>query len=561
MRGVRRTMLGELGIQDLMQQAAIYAQTALCKSKWARLAGPKRCAIRPIPPFFARRAGEKRFPHIGLRKRRRWLSSSQSSNPNPHMKPIRPLLCLLLLSLPALTSQAAEKAFRAGASAVDITPAKWPVSLVGSFSDRQATKAWDPLHARALVLENGETRLAIVVVDNCLIKRPLLDEAKRRAAQRASIPADRILVSATHTHSAPASKTWSAIGTKASPEYLEQLTEGIADSVKRAEANLEPARIGFGAAYLPQHVFNRRWHVAPKAKRMNPFGRTDDIVVMNPSRSKGLLRIPAGPTDPDLSFVSVQAKDGRPIALLANYSLHYVGGVPAGGVSADYFGEFARQIARRLNAPIDGRKPFVGIMSNGTSGDINNINFFDPKPRKDPFVQIKNVASDCADAVIRQHEFIEFKDWVPLKMQQRELTLKLRKPTPDVLANARKFQAAPSDKGLPPRAKAYADWAIRLHEGPATEDIILQAIRIGDLGITSIPCETFVEIGLDIKARSPLHHTFTIELANGHYGYLPTPRQHRLGGYETWLGSCTLEINASEKIADTLLAMLADLAK
>jgi len=476
------------------------------------------------------------------------------------MKKLLSLVSVALL-LFAVQSQAADKVFRAGAAAVDITPDKWPVSLVGSFSDRQATKAFDPLHARALVLDDGATRLAIVVVDNCLIKRPLLDEAKKRAAKRTKVPANRILVSATHTHSAPASKTWSAIGTQASPDYLEQMTEGIAEAVKRAEANLEPARIGFGAAYLPQHVFNRRWHVNPKAKRMNPFGDQDDIVVMNPSRSRGLLRIPAGPTDPDLSFISVQAKDGRPISLLANYSLHYVGGVPAGGVSADYFGEFARQIARRLDAKTDGEKPFVGIMSNGTSGDINNINFFNPQPRKDPFVQIKTVADDCAEAVIRQHEFIEFKDWVPLRMKQKELTLKLRKPTPDVLANARRFKAAPSDKGLPPRAKAYADWAIRLHEGPDTEDIVLQAIRIGDLGITSIPCEAFVEIGLDIKARSPLHHTFTIELANGHYGYLPTPRQHRLGGYETWLGSCTLEINASEKIADNLLAMLGELAE
>ena len=459
-------------------------------------------------------------------------------------------------SLTATPVQAADKTLLAGAAAVDITPAKWPVSLVGSFSDRQATKAWDPLHARALVLDDGETRLAIVVVDNCLIKRPLFDEAKKRAAKRTKIPANRILVSATHTHSAPASKTWDAIGVKASPDYLEQMTEGIAESIKRAEANLEPARIGWGAAHLQKHVFNRRWHTLPAAKRQNPFGTTNDIVVMNPPRGKGLLLNPAGPTDPDVSFISVQAKDGRPISLLANYSLHYVGGVPGGGVSADYFGEFAKQIAQRFGAKTDGKKPFVGIMSNGTSGDINNINFFTPQPRKEPFEQIKLVANDVADAVAAKHKQIIFEDWVPLGMMQQELSLRLRKPSPEMVANARKFIAEPDIKKLPPRAKAYADWTLRLHEGPETEDIILQAIRIGDLGITSIPCETFVEIGLDIKARSPMHHTFTIELANGHYGYLPTPRQHRLGGYEAWLGSCTLEVAASEKIVDSLLYQL-----
>ena len=75
--------------------------------------------------------------------------------------------------------------------------------------------------------------------------------------------------------------------------------------------------------------------------------------------------------------------------------------------------------------------------------------------------------------------------------------------------------------------------------------------------ITSIPCEVLCEIGLTLKAQSPLPQaTFTIELANGHNGYLPTPRQHTLGGYETWMGTCTLELLASLKIQKVLLEML-----
>lgn len=96
------------------------------------------------------------------------------------------------------------------------------------------------------------------------------------------------------------------------------------------------------------------------------------------------------------------------------------------------------------------------------------------------------------------------------------------------------------------------------HEG--TEELVLQAIRIGDVGITSIPCEVLVEIGLRIKANSPLKPTFTIELANGHYGYLPDPPQHRLGGYETWLGTNILEIEASDKIEAELSKLLAKVA-
>ncbi len=89
---------------------------------------------------------------------------------------------------------------------------------------------------------------------------------------------------------------------------------------------------------------------------------------------------------------------------------------------------------------------------------------------------------------------------------------------------------------------------------------MLQAVRVGDVGITAIPCEVLVEIGLRIKSNSPLQPTFTIELANGHYGYLPDPRQHRLGGYETWLGTNILEIQASEKIEAELSKLLEKVA-
>jgi neutral ceramidase len=84
----------------------------------------------------------------------------------------------------------------------------------------------------------------------------------------------------------------------------------------------------------------------------------------------------------------------------------------------------------------------------------------------------------------------------------------------------------------------------------------MQAFRIGDLGIAAIPFEVFTEIGLEIKARSPFKDTFTIELANGSNGYLPTPPQHDLGGYETWLGTNRVEREASVKITARILELL-----
>jgi hypothetical protein len=74
-----------------------------------------------------------------------------------------------------------------------------------------------------------------------------------------------------------------------------------------------------------------------------------------------------------------------------------------------------------------------------------------------------------------------------------------------------------------------------------------------------MPCEVLCEIGLDFKKRSPLQPAFLVSLAHGYFGYLPTPRQHALGGYETWLGTSRLEIEASDKMLDALLQMAAEL--
>jgi hypothetical protein len=106
-----------------------------------------------------------------------------------------------------------------------------------------------------------------------------------------------------------------------------------------------------------------------------------------------------------------------------------------------------------------------------------------------------------------------------------------------------------------PREEIYADRVLRAVDAPTELSIMLQAIRIGDLVIAAIPFEVFAEIGLELKERSPFDHTFTIELANGSYGYLPTPGQHELGGYETWFGTNRVEIEASVKITETLLGL------
>ena len=477
------------------------------------------------------------------------------------------ILLVVCLSCWTVTSSCGQApGLQAGAALVDITPTIWPLPMVGSFSYRPATSAHDPLHVRAIVLDDGTTRLAIAVIDSCYVPREILDEAKNEAAKQTGIPADKMLISATHTHSAP--PPGPGIGTRG-PEtedlsanetkYSRQLIEGIASATTQADQRRVPAEIGWAVTQLADEVFNRRWFMKEGAIPPDPFGETTDRVRMNPPRASDDLVRPAGPTDPDISVLSVRTVDGRPLAVLANYSLHYVGGVPRGQVSADYFGEFADQIRERL-APEGTDENFVGILSNGTSGDINNINFTKPRGPREPFEQIRLVAGKVADKAHEAYQSIEHRSSLQLAMAEREITLQMRKPSAEGYERAKQVLATQDESELPRRAKPYAKRAIRLYEGPDTVDVKLQAVRIGELGITALPFETFVEIGLRLKRESPLQPTFTIELANGANGYLPTPEQHELGGYETWLGTNRVEKQASIKITKTLLELLETVA-
>jgi len=453
------------------------------------------------------------------------------------------LIALFLLAVSPLIAQ--EKKFRAGAFAQDITPVKFPISVNGGMSDRQATKAYDRLHARCLVLDDGTTTIAFAVCDSCMIPREVTDPAKELVRKAIGLAPERILISATHTHTAPT--VAGVFQSDPDADYQKYLTEKIAAGIIQAQKRLAPAKVGWGVGKDTTQLFNRRWHVKPGSMLLqDPFGKGTDKVRMNPGYQHADLIEPAGPIDPDVSIVSVQTPAGKPVALLANYCLHYVGGVPA--LSADYFAIFAE----RMRTLLDADDAFVGIMSNGTSGNINNVNYGKPGPgKKAEGEQARLVAESVAKAAFDAHKQVQHRDWVSLKTAQKEIELGVRLPEPDEVKRAEGIVA--EAKGvLKSQPQVYARETLLMAKYPAKVNVILQAIRIGDLGIVANPCETFVEIGLEIKKSSPLKHTFTIELANGYNGYLPTPEHHALGGYETWRArSSYLEANASRAIVAT----------
>lgn len=466
-----------------------------------------------------------------------------------HLRLVLGTLATLLIVTPSARPDDKASVFRAGAATSNITP-RLGAGIVGGFSIPKATHIHDELHARCLVLDDGTTRLVFVVCDSVGIGRDAYDLAKRILTKDTGIPSEHMLMSATHTHSGPA---WN--GQDEGGDYTPFLVARIVDGVKRALHNLEPARIGWGSAQEPGQLFNRRWKMKPGTPLPDPFGG-QDRVLMNPGVGNPNLLEPAGPTDPEISFITVQAKDGRPIALLANYSLHYVGGVGAGHISADYFALFADRMQQLLGADRVA-PPFVGMLSNGTSGDVNNINVRGQPQKLAPYVKMRQVADNIADKVFQAHQSVRFHDHVKLSARQKELSLATRKPTPELVARAKEILAQPENAPLKhPRERNYAQRTLTLHDAPPRTDIILQAFRLGDLGVAAIPFEVFTETGLEIKAKSPRKPTFTISLANGSNGYLPTPPQHELGGYETWLGTNRVEKEASVKIVATLLELL-----
>jgi hypothetical protein len=444
------------------------------------------------------------------------------------------------------------KQFRAGACAVDVAPATFPVFVNGGFLQNRASRIADPVRAKSLILDDGSTRLAIVVVDSCMMPRELLDRAKELARGKTGIPADRILISATHTHSAPAAM--GALGCPADADYVARLPGWIAESIDRATKRLEPARVGWNLIDDHEHTFCRRWIRRPEKMLDDPFGQRTVRANMHPGYENPDAIAPAGPTDPGLTVLSVQAsRTGRPIAVLANYSMHYFGAEP---VSADYFGRFATALATRIGAQsVD--PPFVAIMSQGTSGDQMWMDYAHPKA--DPGIDA------YADAVARYaqtaYQEIHYREWVPLSMAETRLVLRRRVPDASRLAWARTIVERMAGRDIPNSlSEVYAKEAIFLSAEPERE-LKLQAIRIGELGIAAIPNEVFAITGLKIKAQSPLTTMMNIELANGSEGYIPPPEQHALGGYTTWPArTAGLEVQAEPKIVKTVLELLEKVA-
>lgn len=454
---------------------------------------------------------------------------------------------LALVWLLALTGPFARAEFLAGAVAVDVTPETLPVIMNGNLTTRMGDTVTTRLNARALALSYETTKIVIVVVDSCMMPRHLLDEAKLLASRRTGIPTDRMLISATHTHSA--GSCMGALGTPADPNYVPFLTERLADTVVAAVADLKPAQIGFGRINAPEYTALRRWIRRPDRIANDPFGNPTVRANMHAGRNYDDVTGESGPEDPELSLISVQTREGKPIAVLANFSMHYFSGEK--GISADYFGRFCEGLKQRIAAGSE----FVAIMSHGCSGDIWRRDYTRPDSW-DKLSKIDEYANGLVSLAEQAYGKIEYQDDVDVAMVERRMNLKYRVPDQQRLEWAQRIVDEMGDRPPKTQVEVYAREQLILHERQETE-IVVQAVRVGEIAIATTPNETYAITGLKVKATSPLRDTMVIELANGGDGYIPPPEQFLFGGYNTWAArSAGLETTAEPKIAEACIDLL-----
>src|SRR5438093_5884208 len=281
------------------------------------------------------------------------------------------VVCGALCSACVVSAPAADT-FQAGAATSNITP-DLGQEIIGGFVPYPSKHVHDELQARCLVLDDGKTKLAFVVCDLLGLHRIVSTEARRLIQEKAGIPPDCVMISATHTHSASSAMGQDRLKHEQTlDDYQRFVAKRIADGVVRALNNCRPAEIAFGTAEAPEHVFNRRWHMRPGTVPENPFGGSD-LVKMNPPAGSPNLVEPVGPTDPTVSFIAVREPQGPMISVFAAYSLHYVGGVGSADVSADYYGYFCEHLKRLIEDDAEALRK-VGIRKGEAPAEPNVSN-------------------------------------------------------------------------------------------------------------------------------------------------------------------------------------------
>jgi len=430
---------------------------------------------------------------------------------------------------------------RAGAAQVDITP-RAGVWLTG-YGSRIApsTGVHDPLLARALFLESGGQRAALVAADIIGFDDYLVARIRDRVKRRAGIAASHLMLAATHTHAGPSVKCLQRMA-PADPDFLERAVDGIAEAVAAAANNAVEASIGAG--FAPGSIgINRR--------QRTPDGRTV------------IGEHPAGPIDERVGVLRVDGKQG-PICVMLNHACHGV--VLCDDnllISADWPGAAAREMQKGVGGA-------VVMVTNGACGDINPA-------QRGGFEAVERQGVAVARAGLSIFNQIERSCDVGIQAAVRPIALPtcapaLQEAEAAVESYRAELERAEQAGNLAAAQvhRAMCGWAQEMRAlaagGAPPEPVAaeIQALAIGDIAIVGLPGEVFVEIGANIVAASPFRHTFIVGYANRVVGYIPTRQAFAEGGYEVdtahrWYGFLAFTPEVQEIVESAAAQLLESL--
>lgn len=448
----------------------------------------------------------------------------------------------IVFGLLASTAAQAE-GLAGGAAAVDITPAVG-TPMAGYYRYRAVEGVRDPLYAKAIVVEQDGKRVALVSLDLVSITRPIVEEARQLIQAATGIEHERVLISATHTHTGPQLPRGSLmdeITRVNAPEgraYVQSLPKKIAAAVTQANAALVPARATTASGKVQGISFNRR---------VLREGSTQAIWqprTIDPTKER-----PAGPIDPDLGLLVLERADSdkSPLAAYVNFAMHPTSIGGGQQVSADYPGVLSRLLPERLGPRM------TALFANGCCGNINHTDYVTGTRRTTE--QLGTALADVATQAWTRRE--QLATFAP-RAAARVVRLQRRSFTPGEVEKAKEIAKRMMTESLGTVTQAEA---VCILETVAKEDVPLavevQTIALADdWAVVGLPGEIFVELGLAIKAASPFRHTFIAELANGSMGYVPHRAAYEQGSYE--VVSARGAAGSGEKLVETALALLRD---
>lgn len=437
----------------------------------------------------------------------------------------------------------------AGLAVVDITP---PIGyrMCGYFNERVSTGIHDPLHAKALVFRQGGQQAALVLCDLIAMSLEVAEPACRAAAVQTGIPAEHIIIAATHSHTGPLfhgtlhdyfhQRAVEAHGSDPQEklDYPAWLAQRIAQAVAQGHAALQPISLAAGVATQEHLAFNRRFHMKDGSVRFNPGKMNPDIVHV------------AGPTDPGLPIVLLRGPGG-PLACLTSFALHLD---TTGGTlySADY-PYYLEESLRTDFGP-----KFISLFGTGACGDINHIDVSTKAVQKGG-EEARRIGQTLAGTVKAALPSLAAVDAPALAVRQRTVEFPLQEFTADELAQA--------TAALPLIGTAKMKFLDQVH-AVTTVDLKLyrrktlamsvQAVRLNrNVALVALPGEIFVELGLAIKRASPFAVTMVVELSQQCPGYVPTQKAYGEGSYE--IVNSRLKPGGGEALAQAAIELLKEL--